>query len=86
MNKTEIFPIGSQKNNEIKLPTHLGKIRVKHGPSLGVWFSLDKHELINLNLTERLKAIVTLINIWKGRRKENIIEWQNYYIEDTDFT
>ena len=31
-------------------------------------FSLDKQELINLNLTERLKAIVTLINIWKGRK------------------
>ena len=56
--------------NCIILPIHLRKITVKHGPlkALGVWFSLDTQLTQGLNVTDRLKAIVTLINIWKGRK------------------
>ena len=70
LNKTEIIPIGNQINKNIILPIQLRKITVKHGPfkALGVWFSLDAQETQSLNVTERLKAIVTLINIWKGRK------------------
>ena len=70
LNKTEIIPIGNQKSKDIVLPIQLRKITVKHGPfkALGVWFSLDAQETQSLNVTDRLKAIVTLINIWKGRK------------------
>ena len=49
---------------------HLEKITVKHWPfkALGIWFSPDNHDTQSLNLTERLKSMVTLINIWKERK------------------
>ena len=70
LGKTEIIPIGNQRGKKIRLPSHLEKITVKNRPfkALGVWFSIDTQETLNLNLTERIKAIATLINIWKGRR------------------
>ena len=70
LSKTEIIPIGNQRGKIIRLPSHLEKITVKNRPfkALGVWFSIDTQETLNLNLLERIKAIATLINIWKGRR------------------
>ena len=70
LSKTEIIPIGNQVNKKVTLPMHLEKITVKHGPfkALGIWFSPENLDTQNLNLTERLKGIVTLINIWKGRK------------------
>ena len=33
-----------------------------------MWFSLDSQENLSLNLTDRIKSINTLLNIWKGRK------------------
>ena len=46
LSKTEIIPIGSLKNREITLSSHLKEIKVKHGPFkvLGVWFSINEQE------------------------------------------
>ena len=70
LNKTEIIPIGSQKGKDLLLPLHLRNIKVKHGPfkALGVWFTLNSQESLDLNLTERIKTMNTLLNIWKGRK------------------
>ena len=70
LNKTEIIPIGCKKGKNIILPIHLRKINVKHGPfkALGVWFSLNSQENLDLNLTDRLKSMNTLMNIWKSRK------------------
>ena len=70
LSKTEIIPIGNQKNRDVQLPQELTKIKVKHGPfkALGVWFSNNLQETLTLNLTERIKSINTLINIWKSRK------------------
>ena len=70
LNKTEVIPIGSQKGKNVILPVDLSKINVKHGPfkALGVWFCLDSQENLDLNLTDRIKSMNTLINIWKSRK------------------
>ena len=70
LTKTEIIPIGSQSNKEITLPSYLNKINVKHGPfkALGIWFSLNNQEIQSLNVTDRIKSINTLLNIWKSRK------------------
>ena len=43
LSKTEIIPIGSQKNKLTILPSHLTEIKIKHGPfkAMGVWFSTN---------------------------------------------
>ena len=70
LNKTDIIPIGSQRGKDLVVPMDLKQIKVKHGPfkALGVWFSLNIEESTNLNLTERIKSMSMLINIWKGRK------------------
>ena len=67
--KTEIIPIGNQQNKNIVLPIELSSIQIKHGPfkALGVWYSYNEEEITELNLTNRLKNIQTLINIWRSR-------------------
>ena len=70
LSKTELIPIGHKRGKVIILPTHLEKIKIKHGTfkALGVWFSLDSQENLSLNLTDRIKSINTLLNIWKGKK------------------
>ena len=43
-------------------------ISKKYLNKLGVWFSLNSQENLDLNLTDRLKSMNTLMNIWKSRK------------------
>ena len=65
MQKTELIPIGKNRDRHISLPAHLSKIKVNHGPfkALGIWFSNSKQEISTLNFDERLRSMVTLLNI-----------------------
>ncbi len=67
--KTELIPIGKMTNIDFKIPESLKQIKVKHGPfkALGIWFSTDSKVSTELNLTDRLKNMGTLINIWRTR-------------------
>ena len=69
LNKTEIIPIGNQKSVHTILPYHLREIKIKHGPfkALGVWFTSNHQEMVELNYNERLKNMNTLTNIWQCR-------------------
>ena len=69
LNKTEIIPIGRNANKTIILPENLKSIQIKKGPfkALGVWYSINEEESINLNFAERIKNIQQLTNIWSGR-------------------
>ena len=69
LNKTEIIPIGKLKNKEVFLPPDLTSIHIVNGPfkALGIWYSYNKNEMLNLNLENRLKNMNTIINIWKSR-------------------
>ena len=69
LNKTKIIPIGNQKNVHTILPYHLREIKIKHGPfkALGVWFTSNHQEMVELNYNERLKTMNTLTNIWQCR-------------------
>ena len=69
LNKTEIIPIGRNANQTIILPENLKSIQIKKGPfkALGVWYSINEEESINLNFSERIKNIQKLTNIWSGR-------------------
>ena len=52
------------------MPPHLGKIQVKYEPfkGLGVWFSSDSSQTLELNFTERLKKMEKILQIWKQRK------------------
>ena len=68
LNKTELLPIGSNRN--IILPNDLSNIPIQNGPfkALGVWFMTDEEESIRLNFSERIKNMKTLTNIWNSRQ------------------
>ena len=42
---------------------------MKKGPfkTLGIWFSNDKNEIVDLNFKLRLDKMKTLLNIWNSR-------------------
>ena len=69
LGKTILIPIGKCNGIDIKLPSYLGKITVKHGPfkALGIWFSENESEIESLNIDDRLKKMETMINIWTSR-------------------
>ena len=69
LTKTEIIPIGKSKDAKITLPNHLSQIKIKHGPfkALEVWFASTEEEITRLNFDERIKNMVTIRNIWKGK-------------------
>ena len=35
--------------------------------TLGIWFSLDSQEMIEINITNKLRKISSLLNVWSGR-------------------
>ena len=69
--KTEIIPLGNliNKLDTIILPESLAGIQINTGPfkALGVWFSKNDEEIIDLNFKERLNSMQKLINIWNSR-------------------
>ena len=69
LNKTEIIPIGNLKNKQPLLPPDLTSIRIVNGPfkALGIWYSYNKNEMLDLNLESRIKNMTIIINIWKSR-------------------
>ena len=69
LNKTEIVPIGKLKNRQLHLPPDLSSINIVNGPfkALGIWYSYNRNEMLELNLDNRLKNMSTIINIWKSR-------------------
>ena len=69
LDKTEIIPIGRNKNKIIILPPNLSTIKINNGPfkALGIWYSDNQKEILELNVEKRIKNMNTIINIWKSR-------------------
>ena len=69
MDKTEIIPLGSLKGKINSLPIELNGIRINKGPfkTLGVWYSHDPKDVINLNFTDRIENMNKLIKHLKAR-------------------
>ena len=69
LEKTEIIPIGTNSLKEPKITCTLKQIRMTKGPfkTLGIWFSNDKNETVDLNFKLRLDKMKTLLNIWNSR-------------------
>ena len=69
IDKTEIVPLGKLKNKMKTLPNVLKGIKINDGPfkALGIWYSHNQNEVLDLNFTERIKNMNKLINIWRSR-------------------
>ena len=69
IDKTEVIPVGTNKNKSLKLPKPLNKIRINNGmfKTLGIWFSYDQNNAIKLNYNEKLIKMQTILNMWKTR-------------------
>ena len=69
IDKTEVIPVGTNKNKSLKLPKPLNKIRINNGmfKTLGIWFSYDQNNAIKLNYSEKLIKMQTILNMWKTR-------------------
>ena len=63
------MPLGTLQENQLVVPTNIQGIKIRTGPfkALGVWFSNNENEVIDLNFCERIKKIQQLINIWTSR-------------------
>ena len=69
LEKTEVIPLGRLKKLNIKLPSELKKINLNTGPfkTLGIWFSNNDKEILDMNFYSRIEKIKTLLQIWSGR-------------------
>lgn len=69
ISKTEIIPIGKNSGKNIVLAPEFSEIKVRHGPfkALGIWFANKQESVIELNFTERIKKMNTMLNIWSQR-------------------
>ena len=64
--KTEAIILG--KSNSIIEEKNLGiKWCKKPFKTLGIWFSLDSEEMVNLNLSTKLSKMQSLLNMWSSR-------------------
>ena len=70
LDKSQVIPIGKSKLRALKLPRSLKTMMVitKHFKTLGVCFSYDINESINLNFSTKIKKIESILNIWKCRK------------------
>jgi len=70
INKTELVPIGKIDNLNITLPKCISQIKVSQLPfkALGIWYSKNDQEILDLNMSERIKTMEKLTNIWKSRK------------------
>ena len=67
--KTEVIPIGKNQGKHIILPVNIKEIKIGQGPfkALGVWFSTNDGKIIDLNFTEKINKMNTILNIWRSR-------------------
>ena len=68
LKKTEVIPIGTASIVDISKSAILHGISVIKGPykSLGIWFSNNQKEMVQLNFDERLLKIKKLLYIWSS--------------------
>ena len=68
LQKTKVIPIGSNLYRD-KLQKPLSGITLKRGPfkTLGIWFSYNKAEMIDLNFNERIGNMKKQLDIWRSR-------------------
>ena len=52
------------------MPEELSQIKINYGPfkALGIWFAKTQSEIIDLNLTNRLKKMESMLAIWRARK------------------
>ena len=78
LEKTEIIPIGRNRNKSIILPLNLSTIAINNGPfkALGIWYSDNPKEILELNVEKRIKNMITIINNRKfiSEREDNHIK------------
>ena len=69
LEKCEIVQLGPTVLKRSDLPSELSNLKINEGPfkTLGIWFSSDLSESINLNYNDRLKRIYTILQIWRQR-------------------
>ena len=68
LEKTEIIPLGINRKKPIK-SSALHKLKVEGGPfkTLGVWFSHNTKEMVDLNFNEKIENMEKLLFIWTSR-------------------
>ena len=69
LDKTEIIPLGPNRVEDLSLPKDLCKLKINKNAfkTLGIWFSSNLEESIELNFEGRLKKIEAILSIWKQR-------------------
>ena len=69
LEKCEIVQLGPTWLKRSDLPSELSNLKINEGPfkTLGIWFSSDLSESINLNYNDRLKRIYNILQIWRQR-------------------
>lgn len=67
--KTEIIPLGKNRNSTLCLPKCLTEIKINNGPfkALGIWFAKTELQVSNLNFNNRLKKIESMLTLWRLR-------------------
>ena len=67
--KTEVIPVGIYKFKNKALPKEISRIKINHGSfkTLGIWFSYNSKENVELNFEVKLKKMEIILNIWKKR-------------------
>ena len=70
LEKSEVVPLGINRLKNIILPKAISKIKLNFGAfkTLGIWFSHDIKESVNLNFTKKLETMEILKNIWSTRK------------------
>ena len=70
LEKSEVIPIGTLKLKEVILPKCVSKLVVNRTAfkTLGIYFSHDINESVNLNFEPKLNAMETIMNIWSARK------------------
>ena len=70
LEKSEVVPIGINRLKNIILPKAISKIKLNFGAfkTLGIWFSHDIKESVNLNFTKKVETMEILKNIWSTRK------------------
>ena len=69
LEKTEIIPLEANRANTVNLQGNSKKIKYNTGPfkTFGIWFSNKLKDKIDLNYTQRIEKVKTLLQIWLGR-------------------
>ena len=69
IDKTEITLLGGLRIDNLQMPVELQKIQIKKGPfqTLGIWFSGNEDQAINLNFKEKIEATEQTLSIWPAR-------------------